>query len=149
MGLCLTLYNSNAPSSAPLTIHIPHGTVWIAEEIETQNGLIIKPVTIEVPAGETVYVRLMALCANADRGIVFYNKIYEEQPVVVTHPAIDELAGLLAGKKINYEEYGTGQLKKETLLLLAPIQLALWEITKAGKLADNTRRDLAKTPDAQ
>ncbi|RRB03844.1 hypothetical protein [Larkinella rosea] len=141
---CLTLYNSNAQS---VTIKFPPGIIWIAEtsnDIEpAQNGIILKPVLISVPANSQITVMLDSFCINLDRDPTNYGDSYEPQPIVTQHSGMLELSQLVARKRINTEE------REKTLPSAdwATLQNAVHEVEKAGHVSDESRRELAALPE--
>ena len=143
---CLTLHNSN---NQPVTVTLPPGIIWISETVtETttkivQNGIILKSVTIQLPASSQLSVFLNAFCINEDRSLTDYGDTYNPQPILTSHAGMLELSQLVANKRINEEEREKPLPSSDW----ATLQGAVHEVEKTGKLSDDSRRKLTALPD--
>jgi len=94
VALCITLRNSG---SAPVTVTLPPGTIFIADSLETQNGLLVHEVRLEAPVG-TRQVMLRLFCANGTRHGSQPGDAYVLGPVADA-PRVRDLIDVLAGRR--------------------------------------------------
>lgn len=133
--VCLNLLNS---TNKPINVTLPPGIIWESESTQAQNGLLIKKVSIEVPAAEQYFALLHAYCVNPGRsGSIGYD--YKAQPILTSHPGMEQLYRLVANKKINFEQYG--RVRDSTIAMAgAQLGIAVHEIS-AGKPLSKLTRD--------
>ncbi|MPR36849.1 hypothetical protein [Salmonirosea aquatica] len=150
VGFCLAFSNSNAYS---VRIELPPGLIWVAERNEVyqdipQNGIIIKMVTVLVPARSVETIWLHAYCINVDRSSSRSGDTYEHQPIVSNHPGIKALAQFLATKKINEEDFSTEPTDAERQQL-AFVSVAVNDVEKYGKVQPSTQVYLDQLPNVK
>lgn len=92
--LCLQFTNSGGP----IRISWPPGLIFVSESVNTQNGLLVEGMEIEVPT--VLLVSLMADCMNGSRSAPGGGVIYKLGPVA-QHPPIQEALRLLADKDLS------------------------------------------------
>ncbi|UYQ95050.1 hypothetical protein MKQ68_08075 [Chitinophaga horti] len=78
VALCVSLHNS---SSSAITVTLPAGLVFVAASANVKNGLVPRPITFTVPAGEDLHVRIGALCMNPGREMPQGDDHYSIGPV--------------------------------------------------------------------
>jgi hypothetical protein len=140
VALCLQFSNAN---DQPVRVQLPPGLIWVAEKNEilqdiSQNGILVKTVTVLVPAHATELVWLTLCCLNFDRSGPRLGDTFEAQPLVSNHPGLKPLLQQLSTKKINEEEYATLPTDAERLQLAA-VQLAVNDVQKYGRVQPNTQ----------
>ncbi|QDK81280.1 hypothetical protein EXU85_22770 [Spirosoma sp. KCTC 42546] len=150
VGFCLTFSNAN---DYPVRVEIPPGLIWVAETNESfqdisQNGIIVKTVTVLVPAHAIETAWLIAYCINVDRSGSRPGDSYEIQPIQSNHPGIQSLASQLANKKINEEEYTTEPTTAERQQL-AFVQVAVNDVETYGSVQPSTQVYLNQLPNAK
>lgn len=138
-GFCIQLNNS---TGAALTVTIPAGAIFISENTESPNGLIVKEINLFIPAKSTSIFHLTTHSINQDRKAPPAG--FEMQPLLTNHYDLPELLGILAGKRINAEDYD-GQMPSAEIS--ATVQTAVHEIAHTGKLSPASREKLVQLPD--
>ena len=131
VNVCLTLRNTRATDD---TLDLPTGLVFVAQDEEVQNGVVVQPIAIRVPAGRDTTVIVRLWCGNEHRGASVPGVRYSLGPVTNV-AGITEIASLLEGKRIDEDA-------------VAVIQGAVWEVSDNGGLTDESRADLRALPDA-
>jgi hypothetical protein len=126
-----------------IVVTLPPGTIFISESDESQNGILVQGITMEVPAQSTPTFHIFNNCINSDRDITDYNMTFEPVPVITDHPGMYELTEMLAGKKINSENYSYSVIPSE---ISVPIQLAVNDIAHTGELSAASREAIRKLP---
>ncbi|MBC7892837.1 MAG: hypothetical protein H7Y12_11525 [Sphingobacteriaceae bacterium] len=147
VAFCLTFSNTNA---YPVRVELPPGLIWVAEEslIDqefSQNGVLLKTVTVLVPAHAVETTWLVAYCLNHDRGITRTGDTFEAQPVLSSHPGLLDLARQLSTRKINEDEYPTEPTLAERQQL-AFVQVAANDVQHYGTVQASTQRFLNELP---
>lgn len=150
VGFCLTFSNTNA---YPVRIELPPGIIWVAETNEitqdiSQNGLIVKTVSVLVPAHAVERTWLLAYCINADRSGTHTGDTFNAQPILSNHPGVKALVKQLASKKINAEEY-THEATQAEQAQLAFVGVAVVDIQYYGEVQASTQPYLDKLPDSK
>lgn len=122
--LCLQFTNT---TQQPITVRFPEGLIFISLSDETQNGLLLKLETFEVPPGP-YSVDLLLACLNANRDVTAPGDDYTLGPVT-TDPDVKELLDLVKDKELTADT--------------SPIvQNALWNITDHEGLTPQDRANL-------
>ncbi len=147
VGFCLSFSNAN---DFPVRIDLPPGLIWIAEKNEmfqdiSQNGIIVKTVTLHVPAHAIETAWLLTYCINVDRSTGRPGDSYESQPILTSHPGIKALAQQLANKKINVEDY-PAELTDAERQQLAFVAVAVEDVETFGTVQPSTQVYLDKLP---
>jgi hypothetical protein len=136
---CIQLDNS---TNAPLTVTIPAGAVFVSENTESPNGLIVKEINLSIPAKSTSTFHLTTHSINQDRKARPAG--FEVQQLLTNHYDLPELLGILAAKRINAEDYGREMPPAE---ISATVQTAVHEIAHTGQLSSASREKLTQLPD--
>jgi hypothetical protein len=150
VAFCLTFKNDNA---YPVQITIPPGIIWVAEKNESfedisQNGIIVKTVTLHIPAHAIEATWLVAYCINVDRSGSRPGDTYEAVPILSNHPGIKALASQLATKKINEEDYASEPTAAERQQL-AFVGVAVTDVETYGSVQPSTQTYLDKLPNVK
>jgi hypothetical protein len=135
--ICLPFRNT---TNRTITVTIPRGWIVISKTLKadrtfkTQNGILVVPVTIEVPPLAVFYQSLRMICLNADRDFSTTGDYFEAGPVTSYKPMTD-LLDLLNSKQINHSEH-------EGL-----IQAVVWKVTEGKELSTSEKSEIAAIPD--
>ncbi len=128
--VCLNFRNS---TQSPITVVFPPGLVFIAQDEDSQNGLVIQQVSIEVPAlREQFFSPLYLYCLNEDRNPTAGGQDLYDLGPVTQDASVLELSALV---------------KDKTLPLVDPnstVQVALWSITEGAGLTATDRQAISK-----
>lgn len=125
VNVCMTLRNTRATDD---TLDLPTGLVFISENGDVQNGLVVQPIAIRIPAGRDTTVLVRLWCANLERASSDLGDTFRVGPVTSV-PGITEIATLLRGKVIDGDA-------------VEAIQDAVWEVSDEGGLTAASRAAL-------
>ncbi|NID09649.1 hypothetical protein [Fibrivirga algicola] len=147
VALCVSFSNS---TNAPIRVELPPGLIWVAEKSEvsrdvSQNGILVKTVTILVPAHTVQTTWLVAYCINFDRSSTRPGDTFEAQPILSNHPGIKALAQQMTTKKINEEDYAREPTYAERQQLDF-VGAAVVDIQVYGKVQPSTQVYLDQLP---
>lgn len=118
--VCLAVLNR---TQSTIRLDLPAGLIFVSVDEETQNGLLIKLETFEIPPGEEPYfVKLYMWCANADRSPSAYWDEYELGPVTEDQKIL-RVIRQLAGRELTQDDVGI-------------VQGILWNATDGKELSD-------------
>ena len=150
VGFCITFRNTNA---YPVRVELLPGIIWVAEtnaitQDTSQNGLIVKTVSVLVPAHAVERTWLLAYCINADRSVTHTGDTFNAQPILSNHPGVKALVKQLATKKINAEEY-TPEATQAEQAQLAVVGMAVVDIQYYGQVQPSTQPYLDQLPDSK
>ncbi|WP_353719431.1 hypothetical protein [Dyadobacter sp. 676] len=95
LHFCLRLSNATGES---VTVTLPAGTIFVSEDEQLPNALLIKEIRIKVPEASTMSCYLMAYSVNQNRTSAS-SPVFEPQAIVTSHYALPELMSFLAAKK--------------------------------------------------
>lgn len=101
VDLFIPMVNNNEVAT---TVDFPAGTIMKSKNEKAQNGVLIKKVSITIPAKSEYYLCLRFYCGNAERDSAKPSDIYDLGVVSDAHPIID-LCDRVKNKKINIEEF--------------------------------------------
>ena len=127
VDLLLPLRNTR---STPVTITFPAATILASKAGDCQNGVLIKKVTVTIPANSIYRLCLSFYCGNAHKSAAGGYDIYILGVVSNAGPLL-ELCELVKNKKINleefsrtsYDDYATYQSQTSSL------QSIVWSVT--------------------
>ncbi len=150
VSFCLSFSNAN---NYPVRVELPPGLIWVAEKSEvyegvSQNGVIMKTVTLLVPAHAVETIWLNAFCINFDRSSTRSRDTFEAQPILTNHAGLLDLARQLSTKKINEDEYTNGPTGAEREQLDF-VQVAVVDVQVYGKVQASTQPELDKLPNSK
>lgn len=134
--LCLALRHTGAanglPIGTPIRVVIPAGTIFISEDDETQNGVLIRNVEIIVRPGQTRFIWLHLMCLNANRDSSAPGDVFVLGPVL-RDPAFDALFKRLEGRRIPVEAIGE-------------VQAAVWNVAEGRPITPGVSAALDQLP---
>lgn len=144
VSLCLPLY-----ATSTITVTLPPGLVFVAADVGTQNGVILKQIAITVPGGTWTYAVIRAFCVNAHRSGSFLTDTYGIGPVTDV-AALTALAALVAGKDlaavIPAASLPAGYADYEGGTVFDFLQDMVWKITEGGALTAADEDAIAQLP---
>jgi hypothetical protein len=144
--VCLYLQNTTGQS---ITIQFPQEILLLSNTIQTQNGVIILPRTITIPAHQEIVMIAGAFCLNLGRSTPDLHtnsgalQAFSFGPATV--PAqLREISDILKSKNITYSSLvqPNGMLDPVKMAKMSIIQSAVWEITDEDGLKPETRTAL-------
>jgi len=135
VDLLIPLRNSN---SGNITVTFPAGTIIRSKSNGYQHGVLIKKVTISIPANSDYYLSLSLYCGNEHRGSAGSSTIYE-WAVVSNASLLIDLCERIKNKKINIEEFSPTSADdyRTCSLLVSTLQRIVWRITDGKGLTES------------
>ena len=122
VNVCVRLHNTSA---TPDTLELPTGLTFVSQDTDVQNGLVVQPISVRVPAAGDTTVVIHLWCSNEHRGASTSGIRYTLGPQTNV-AGIGEIASLLEGKRIDEDAVN-------------PIQEAVWDVSDRGGLTDASR----------
>lgn len=101
VDLIIPMRNSRSSS---VTVTFPAALILRNDAGDCQNGVLIKKVTVTIPAGADYHLNLAFYCGNADKGAAGGSDRYSLGVVSDAKPLLD-LCDRVKNKKINIEEF--------------------------------------------
>ena len=116
-------------TSSPIIITLPAGLIAKSVSGICQNGVLLKKVTIRIPANSICGVYLYMYCGNSHRDPSYS---YEEYvfSVISNSSLIVDLCNRLKNKRINIEEYPDDKTQYNSYK--SKLQSILWDLTDYG-----------------
>ena len=145
VDILVNLANNN---SSATVVEFPAGLILENVSGNCQNGVLLKKVKVEIPAGGTVRICLSFYCGNLSRSSAHGGDVYTWGVVTDAAPII-ELCNLLKNKKINIEEYNpTSQVDYNYYdYIVDDLQSIVWKITDSTYgLNDSDREYINSLP---
>lgn len=142
--LCLPLTYSpprGISQSLPIKVHIEPGTIFIPDNINTQNGINIKKWIVEIRPGETVYIPVMLMCLNQSRSGSSPADVFRMGPIT-RHPGMKQLLAMLETKQV-----AATVGPESDGMHLAMLQQAVWQVTDREPLSASVLSAIAALPD--
>lgn len=141
VDVCVAFFNG---SSTEITLTIPAGLFILAENAgDNQHGIVLQETKILLKAKAVTRVSLGAFCVNAHKSGSSRDKKYNFGKITDSK-LIRELIALLAGKKINMEDYGQDYSGYYDATDVA--QEAIWAITDFEGLTAEIKSQIAALP---
>lgn len=133
VDLLIPMTNNN---SAATTVDFPAGTILKSRTGDAQNGVLIKKVSVTIPAKSDYYLCLSFYCGNANRDAASPGDVYDLGVVSNAHPII-KLCNKVKNKKINIEEF-SHNLSAYTVYALQTVELQdiVWSITDGEGMSE-------------
>jgi hypothetical protein len=128
--LCFTLINTSAQAQ---TLSMPAGLVFVAQQNVVQNGMLLQPESITVPAGQTLTVPLFLYSINLSRNVSAPEDTFSLGPIT-QDTALREVLQLVANKDLSEP------------LDAASVQNAVWHVTDGDGLTANDRSTISAIP---
>jgi hypothetical protein len=129
--LCIPFFNN---SNQPVVITFPPGLIFIAKNLEYQNGILVEQAVFEVPPQQQFYMPLFLCCLNSSRHPSMPGEEWEMGPVTNYKDMLD-LVTLLNTKKLSRESDVT-----------VPVQHAVWDVSNGEPIDDEYKDAIAKLP---
>ncbi|WP_165022374.1 hypothetical protein [Dysgonomonas sp. ZJ279] len=127
VSLYIPLKNTTAQD---IEVTFPAGTIIVSNSGDYQNGVLLKKVSVKVPAGnKTLGFVLLMYCGNNSKSSSSSSETYK-WGVVSNSSLIVDLCNRLADKKINYEEFEKGEEAYNDQCV--ELQSILWSLTDYG-----------------
>jgi len=117
----------------PVMVTLPAGLIFVSQDENIQNGLLIRDEVFVVPAGEAFSLNLALFCLNEERAVTKAKDKYKIGPVS-DDADLKALMELTQGKELKDEHYQ------------AMVQKAIWDITKGFALTAAQNRTIALIP---
>jgi hypothetical protein len=137
--ICVPFFNNSNSNGNPgsiIKVTLPAGHVYISNNINTQKGILIKKVTVEVTPGKTLYIPLFLFCLNASRSGSAPGDVFEMGPVTKDKDMLNLIA-LLQNKKLDPKDYE----------LAAFLQAAVWDASEGKPLTQEQKNRIAALAD--
>lgn len=115
IALCLMFSNK---TNRPITVTFPPGLIFVSRNLDTQNGMLLQSITIEVPPGPAFFAPLLLYCANENRHPGRPRDLFDLGPITDA-PQFDRLFRQLKDKDLS----DAGQLG----------QALVWGLTNQGE----------------
>lgn len=88
-----------APQGLPIKVTVPAGLIFIADNISTQNGILIKKFIVEIRPGQTIYIPVGLKCVNVSRSGSSPSDTYRVGPIT-RNPGFQRLFAMLETKRL-------------------------------------------------
>ena len=127
VDLLIPLKNNNSSST---TITFPAGLIIRSVSGNSQNGILIKKVTITIPANSSYYLCLSFYCGNAHKSSAHSSDVYV-WGVISNASILMDLCERVKNKKINLEEFSPSSINDYTTYSeqTYKLQAIVWRIT--------------------
>ena len=145
VDLLIPMTNNN---SVATTVDFPAGTILKSRTGDTQNGVLIKKVSLTIPAKSDYYLCLSFYCGNANRDAASSGDVYDLGVVSNAHPII-ELCNKVKNKKINIEDFSP-ELSNYLIYTTQTIRLQdiVWSITDGEGMSEDDIRYINSLPNS-
>ena len=124
--------------STPVTVTFPAATILISKAGDCQNAVLIKKVTITIPANSNYLLCLSFYCGNLSRGTAGRNDVYILGVVSDAKPLLD-LCDKVKNKKINIEEFAHTNSNDYAIYneQADKLQSIVWQVTDYSGVTDS------------
>lgn len=121
-----------------VTVTFPAATIIRSQTGNCQHGVLLKKVTVTIPANSDYYLCLAFYCGNEDKGAAGSDDVYVLGVVSDAKPLLD-LCERLKNKKINIEEFTRGSYDDSMIYgsQTSELQDILWKVTDGTGLEEN------------
>jgi len=99
-GLVRVCLNFRNTTREPINVELPPGLIVVSESRDTQHGMIVQKLNLEIPAEQDLYAPIKADCMNGSRSAPGIGNPYRMGPVT-QHETIQEALGLLADRDLS------------------------------------------------
>ena len=117
----------------PVAVTLPAGLIFVSQDENIQNGLLIRDEALIVPVGGICSFNLSLFCLNENRAVTKAKDKYLPGPVS-DDADIKALIELLQGRRLENEHHQ------------ALVQEAIWDLTKGFALSRAQHRAIAEIP---
>ena len=131
--LCIPFFNN---SNQPVTVSFPPGLIFIAKNLEYQNGILVEQAVFEVPPQQQFYLPLFLCCLNSSRSPSMPGEEWEMGPITNDKDMLD-LVTWLNTKNLTgaFTPNGT-----------RPVQGAVWNVSQGRPISDLDKKDIEGLP---
>ncbi len=149
MGFVTLSVKLRNTASAEATVVFPAALIVKSVTGECQHGVLIKKVTVNIPAGSDYNVALIMYCGNSSRDVAGSSDEYVWGVVSNAAPLL-ELCEMVKNKKINIEEFDpSSSADKDTYDgQLFMLQAAVWSVTDGSGLSEWERSWIVELPNS-
>lgn len=136
--------------SGPVTVTFPAATILRSKTGDCQNGVLIKKVTVTIPANTDYYLCLAFYCGNLSKSSAYSDDIFELGVVSDAKPLLD-LCEMVKNKKINVEEFNPTSYQDYTIytVQITRLQNIVWSVTDGEGLSEDEIAYLRALPNSQ
>lgn len=134
--------SETASQHGPRVVTFPGGLIFTSEDLKTQNGFLIREVSVEIRPGETIYIPMYLMCLNNSRSGSHPGSIYRLGPVT-NNAAFRQFVRTLETKQLpvtTSEGDGMG---------VAYLQDAVWSLSRGEPINARTQAAIDALPDEQ
>lgn len=134
VDLLIPMRNSRSSS---VTVTFPAALILRNDAGDCQNGVMIKKVTVTIPAGTDYHLNLAFYCGNAHKGSAGSNDRYSLGVVSDAKPLLD-LCDRVRNKKINIEEFSPTNREDYDMYdsQKSRLQAIVWQVTDEKGLTE-------------
>lgn len=129
--LCIPFFNN---SNSAITVSFPPGLIFIAKNVEYQNGILIEQAVFEVPPQQQFYIPLFLCCLNSGRSPSVPWEEWEMGPVTNDKDMLDLVTWL------NTKDLTGG------FTGIQPVQHAVWQVSSGEPIDDKDKDVISKLP---
>ncbi|WP_185211256.1 hypothetical protein [Sphingobacterium mizutaii] len=116
-------------TSTTKKLELPAGLIIKSRSGDYQNGVLLKKVSIDIPANKTIYLDLHMYCGNEKKSASSEYEKYD-LAVISNSSSLHDLINRLKNKKINIEQYyKDNKVDQSYNALVGKLQDILWTIT--------------------
>ena len=135
VSLRIPLSNTNSASKA---VTLPAASIFVSKSGTCQNGVLLKEVTITIPAKSTFLLCLSLYCGNHSKHAAYISDIYTFGVISNANLLLD-LCKLIKNKKINIEKFSRTNSNDLDIYSsqVNNLQGILWRITDGGGITTN------------
>lgn len=120
-------------TSSTKKLELPAGLIIKSRTGDYQNGVLLKKVSIDIPANKTIYLDLHMYCGNESKYASSETEKYDFA-VISNSSSLHDLINRLKNKKINIEQYfKNNQVDQNYNAITGKLQDILWTITDTEK----------------
>lgn len=126
-----------------IEVVFPAGMIIVSNSGNYQNGVLLKKVSIKVPAGKDYKIALLMFCGNSGKSPSSTYETYR-WAVVSNSSLIVQLCNMLTKKKINYEDFKDGEEGFSDSV--STLQGILWSLTDYGESLEDQIKLIQELP---
>lgn len=144
------LFPMRNTKSGSVTVTFPAATIIRSQTGDCQHGVLIKKVTVTIPANSDYYLCLAFYCGNANKSSAHSNDVYELGVVSDAKPLLD-LCEMVKNKKINIEEFNRSSYQDYGIYRQqrSNLQSIVWRVTDDEGLTEEDIAYLRGLPDSR
>jgi len=146
VDLLIPLRNIRA---TPVTVTFPAATILVSKAGDCQNAVLIKKVTVTIPALSDYLLCISFYCGNLSKGSAHYNDVYILGVVSDAKPLLD-LCDRVKNKKINIEEFSHTNSDDYSIYnsQVDRLQDIVWNVTDFSGITDDDIKYINALPNS-